>query len=364
MDWLSNNVRKDEFQYWQVSRDDLENEVGLLGGITGGSLEWNDMSDIKTSGSLDYIEKLAVGNDFLRVVSVSTDLATGEFERVVHGTYLVSTPSSTYRGAIEEGTADLYSVLQILAEDYFEEPFVLKAGATAVTAAANIVVSAGLPVVASPSDVQTVGDVVFDSDDSKLEIVNSLLEMAGFAAADCDGYGRVLFRPCGSDPRTPRWSLADDSTCVFRSGIAHECDAFSVPNVVVVGCKSSGEEDVAPGIAVNGDPSSPFSIGARGRRIVLHETVSNVADHAALQAKAEKILLEKMALADDYEVVHSYIPLNMGEVCELRYAKAGVHCENLVAVRRSMKLRPGMECATHFRRCVRLFDSLPSGNES
>ncbi len=364
MDWLSNNVRKDEFQYWQVSRDDLENEVGLLGGITGGSLEWNDMSDIKTSGSLDYIEKLAVGNDFLRVVSVSTDLATGEFERVVHGTYLVSTPSSTYRGAIEEGTADLYSVLQILAEDYFEEPFVLKAGATAVTAAANIVVSARLPVVASPSDVQTVGDVVFDSDDSKLEIVNSLLEMAGFAAADCDGYGRVLFRPCGSDPRTPRWSLADDSTCVFRSGIAHECDAFSVPNVVVVGCKSSGEEDVAPGIAVNGDPSSPFSIGARGRRIVLHETVSNVADHAALQAKAEKILLEKMALADDYEVVHSYIPLNMGEVCELRYAKAGVHCENLVAVRRSMKLRPGMECTTHFRRCVRLFDSLPSGNES
>ena len=364
MDWLSNSVREDVFQYWQVSHDDLEREVGLVSGITGGSLEWTDLSDIKTSGSLDYIEKPDVGNGLLRVVSVSTDLATGEFERVVHGTYLVSTPSSTYRGAIEEGTADLYSVLQILAEDCFEEPFVLKAGATAVTAAANIVISAGLPVVASPSDVQITGDVVFDSDDSKLEIVNSLLEMAGFAAADCDGYGRVLFRSCGSDPRTPRWSLADDSTCVFRSGIAHECDVFSVPNVVVVSCKSSGEDDVTPGIAVNGDSSSPFSIQSRGRRIVLHETVSNVADHAALQAKAERILLGKMALTDDYEVVHSYIPLNMGEVCALRYDKAGVYCDNLVAVRRSMKLRPGMECTTHFRRSAQLSDSLPAGNES
>lgn len=364
MDWLSNNVREDEFQYWQVSRNDLEREVGLLGGITGGSLEWNDLSDVKASGSLDYIEKPDIGNDLLRVVSVSTDLTTGEFERVVHGTYLVSTPSSTYRGAIEEGTTDLYSVLQVLAEDYFEEPFVLGAGATVVTAAANIVVSAGLPVVASPSDVQIAGDIVFDSDDSKLEIVNSLLEMAGFASADCDGYGRVLFRPCGGDLQAPRWSLADDATCLFRSGITHEFDVFSVPNVVVVGCKSSGEDDVAPGIAVNDDPGSPFSTVSRGRRIVLHETVSNVADHDALQAKAERTLLEKMALADDYEVAHSYIPLNMGEVCALRYDKAGVRCDNLVAVRRNMKLRPGMECATHFRRYARLSDSLPSGNES
>ena len=364
MDWLSNSGRKDEFQYWRVARNDLENEVGLVSGITGGSLEWNDLSDIKTSGSLDYIERPNIGNDLLRVVSMSTDLATGGFERVVHGTYLVSTPSSSYRGAIEEGTADLYSVLQVLAEDYFEEPFVLKAGATAVTAAANIVVSAGLPVVASPSDVQITGDVVFDSDDSKLEIVNSLLGMAGFASADCDGYGRVLLRPRGGDPRVPRWSLADDSTCVFRSGIAHECDVFSVPNVVVVGCKSSGEDDVAPGIAVNDDPNSPFSIKSRGRRIVLHETISNVTDHAALQARAERTLLEKMALADDYEVAHSYIPLNMGEACALRYDKAGVRCDNLVAVRRSMKLRPGMECTTHFRRYVLLSDSLPSGNES
>ena len=68
---------------------------------------------------------------------------------IAHGTFLVSTPSSTFRGSIEEGSADLYGVLQVLAEDAFEEPLVLPAGTLAVAKAAEIVRGCDLPVVAS-----------------------------------------------------------------------------------------------------------------------------------------------------------------------------------------------------------------------
>ena len=43
----------------------------------------------------------------------------------------------------------------------------------------------------------------------------------------------------------------------------------------------------------------------------------------------------------------------MGDVCSLTYRKAGVHRDDLVAVRQSLKLKPGMECTTRFRRFPR-----------
>ena len=45
--------------------------------------------------------------------------------------------------------------------------------------------------------------------------------------------------------------------------------------------------------------------------------------------------------------------MEMGEVCDFVYGRAGIHRDDLVAVRQTMKLRPGMECTTHFRRFVR-----------
>lgn len=83
------------------------------------------------------------------------------------------------------------------------------------------------------------------------------------------------------------------------------------------------------------------------------EKVNDIADQAALQAKAEALLAEKMAVAESFEISHAFIPMEMGEVCDFVYGRAGIHRDDLVAVRQTMKLRPGMECTTHFRRFVR-----------
>ncbi len=192
-----------------------------------------------------------------------------------------------------------------------------------------------------------------DKDTSKLDAVNWLLDFAGFASAGCDGYGTVLMQPY-QDPslRLPVLALEDDGACIFRSGVVREYDTFDVPNVVVVVC-SNAQAGSMTAKAVNDDPQSAFSTVARGREIVRKETVSDIASQEALQAKAEALLAAKTSMVEGFEITHAFVPLEMGDVCSLTYRKAGVHRDDLVAVRQSLKLKPGMECTTRFRRFPR-----------
>lgn len=352
MNWFSSG-RVDSFRFVRV-RWGTWTETEELEGIIGGTLERNDSTAIKASGSLDYILEPALGSDLVRVYSDSYYPPTGERTSIAQGTYLASTPSSTYRGAIEEGTADLYGVLHVLAEDAFAEPLVVPAGTRAVEKAAEIVREAGLPVVASESPARLGSPAVFDDKDtSKLDAVNWLLDFAGFASAGCDGYGTVLMQPY-QDPslRLPVLALEDDGACIFRSGVVREYDTFDVPNVVVVVC-SNAQAGPMTAKAVNDDPRSAFSTVARGREIVRKETVSDIASQETLQAKAEALLAAKTSMVEGFEITHAFVPLEMGDVCSLTYRKAGVHRDDLVAVRQSLRLKPGMECTTRFRRFPR-----------
>ena len=316
MNWFSSG-RVDTFRFVRV-RWGTWTETEELEGIIGGTLERNDSTAIKASGSLDYILEPALGSDLVRVYSDSYYPPTGERTSIAQGTYLASTPSSTYRGAIEEGTADLYGVLHVLAEDSFAEPLVVPAGTRAVDKAAEIVREAGLPVVASESPATLGSPAVFDDKDtSKLDAVNWLLDFAGFASAGCDGYGTVLMQPY-QDPslRLPVLALEDDGACIFRSGVVREYDTFDVPNVVVVVC-SNAQAGSMTAKAVNDDPQSAFSTVARGREIVRKETVSDIASQEALQAKAEALLAAKTSMVEGFEITHAFVPLEMGDVCSL-----------------------------------------------
>ena len=331
MNWFSSG-RVDTFRFVRV-RWGTWTETEELEGIIGGTLERNDSTAIKASGSLDYILEPALGSDLVRVYSDSYYPPTGERTSIAQGTYLASTPSSTYRGAIEEGTADLYGVLHVLAEDSFAEPLVVPAGTRAVDKAAEIVREAGLPVVASESPATLGSPAVFDDKDtSKLDAVNWLLDFAGFASAGCDGYGTVLMQPY-QDPslRLPVLALEDDGACIFRSGVVREYDTFDVPNVVVVVC-SNAQAGSMTAKAVNDDPQSAFSTVARGREIVRKETVSDIASQEALQAKAEALLAAKTSMVEGFEITHAFVPLEMGDVCSLTYRKAGVHREDRKSV--------------------------------
>ena len=92
MNWFSSG-RVDSFRFVRV-RWGTWTETEELEGIIGGTLERNDSTAIKASGSLDYILEPALGSDLVRVYSDSYYPPTGERTSIAQGTYLASTPSS------------------------------------------------------------------------------------------------------------------------------------------------------------------------------------------------------------------------------------------------------------------------------
>ena len=221
MDWLSSSGRIDTFRYVRVTRGSWQ-EAEELHGITGGELERNDLTAIKSSGSLDYIEEPFLGRDLLRVWSDSFD--PGNWRAHEHrawnlsGIHALEHLSGIHRGRVGRPLRRAAGACGRCVRGAAGFP---PAGTLAVAKAAEIVRGCDLPVVASPSTAALNQDAVFDDDDaSKLDAVNWLMDFAGFASAGCDGYGNVLLRPY-IDPtgRKPSLSLVDDEFCIYRSGI-------------------------------------------------------------------------------------------------------------------------------------------------
>lgn len=349
MNWEKEG-RLDRFRYVRVSWPDMA-EVSQLGGVTGATVTENSLSSLKASGTLSFSEGLDIGDDLVRIYSDSE--LDGERATVCHATLFATTPQSDWSGIARSGTADLYSVLWLLQQNRVVETFTAEAGANAVATAEALARENGLNVVATASDACVNTAHTWDAGTTHLEIVNWLLGFAGYASADVDAYGNVLMRPY-VDPasKQPSATFSDTLDSVSAPGFSHELDAYEVPNRVTVVCSNAGSEPMVAH-AVNDDPENPYSTVARGKSLVRVETVSDIADQAALQKKADELLRSSTSVVETVEVSHSYQPFSVGDAVYLDYVKAGYR-KKLVSVSREMRMVPGIRCRTKARRYVNL----------
>ena len=260
------------YRYVRVSRS-TGLETGAIECFTGGSISRNQDTDTYESASLDYVGRLDMGNDFVRIYLDAEDPISGASRTVCLGTFECSTPSRTVSGEVVTGTATLYGRLHDLAKDDFDEPYTVPAGANAVAAAKAIAEGCGLEVVAEPSDYTLSTAWVFgiaataDTPDNKLGAVNKLLSAAGFRRASTDAYGRVLFRRYlepAARPIDHTFSEGDD--CRVLPDLTDEQDDFDAVNVVHVDFTTQGES--VRGTATDDSPQSEWSTVSTGRRIV------------------------------------------------------------------------------------------------
>lgn len=147
--WLASF--RTSYRYARVSRS-TGLETGAIECFTGGSISRNQDTDTYESASLDYVGRLDMGNDFVRIYLDAEDPISGASRTVCLGTFECSTPSRTVSGEVATGIATLYGRLHDLAKDDFDEPYTVPAGANAVSAAKAIAEGCGLEVVAEPSD--------------------------------------------------------------------------------------------------------------------------------------------------------------------------------------------------------------------
>ena len=106
MNWFSSG-RVDTFRFVRV-RWGTWTETEELEGIIGGTLERNDSTAIKASGSLDYILEPALGSDLVRVYSDSYYPPTGE-RTISAALSTARVPAGTKSGSAKESSASTFS---------------------------------------------------------------------------------------------------------------------------------------------------------------------------------------------------------------------------------------------------------------
>ncbi len=351
IDWTLSG-RTTSMRYVRVSWPDM-GELGEIKGVTGCTIEENSLSALKVSGTLDYADMDDIGDDMIRIYSDSE--AGGKRETVCHATLFATTPESTWSGESRTGAADMYSVLWVMQQGGPEGTYTVEAGQNAVSVAAKIARDCNLAVVATASDKTVATSHTWDDGASWLEIANWLLDFAGFGSATVDAFGNVIMAPY-VDPgeKAVAWTFSDTVSGVSDSEISHEYDTYCVPNVVRAVC-SNADGDPMVAVAINDDPENPYSTVRRKKRIVRTETLSDIADQAALEAKARELLLSGMSVVEKIEIGHSWACFNIGDAVQIDYWKSG-KVMKMAAVARTCKMTPDLDCTTTVRRFVNLLE--------
>lgn len=348
MDWHSSE-RLDTFRYTAVDRQTLNDTVVLDDIQDGGSISFNSLTALKVSASVPYLEQLELKNDFLRIYSISE--LHGESETVVHGTFIASTPDSVLTDAAVTGTAQLYSLLLLLQRRRVGTALTVEAGTNAVAFAASLVRSVGLPVVSDSSSASLNLPKAYDGGLTYLEVVNDLLQFAGFKSLGIDGWGNALMQAY-RDPSevTPSVTFRAGPGSTFAPQVSHTLDIFEVPNRLTLVCS---RPDQAPLVAVaqNDDPENRYSTVSRGEVIDAEpEEVDDIPSLKALQELAKAKLAAKTSAVESLAITHSYEPFSMDDGCLVEYA--GLRFQGII-VSSDISLSPGMLTGTKVRRFVR-----------
>jgi len=318
---------------------------------TGGTIKYDALSALKVSADLPFVGNFNIGNNYLRVYSVSR-LGSKE-TTILHATLIPSRPATDYSSASATGTLDCYSLLKLLEDAATEEPITYNAGVNATGEATLLIAKVGLPFIADLSSMTLTSPRSYDAGTSYLEICNDLLAVAGFNSLEIDSLGTVrLTKYADPATRSPVWVLRDDDEqVVFSPDVSYEFDTFHVPNKVIA-VKSATNSTPLTATALNDDPASIYSTVSRGRVIAHTETVSDVEGQQALNAVAKRVLAEKSSAVESINIAHPFLPYNTGDALSLSYTKHAFSFTG-VAVSKELSLSRGMLCKTRIRRFVR-----------
>lgn len=304
-------------------------ELGEVEGIRTGTLDVNQDTATFESAQVETAAYLDVGSDLLRCY-LDAAWEDGTSESVCLGTWLCSVPGRSIDGPVETCTAYLDGRLQELQDDSFEAPIMVPGGTNIVAYARQIADGIGLPVNATPSSAVLGAPWSFgldgDSDEdggSKLDAVNALLRLAGYASASTDERGTVVMQPY-RDPtdRAPVWTFEEGVNATFLAKADEELDARGVANVVLAIYETDGATTI--GRAVDDDPASPYSTVSIGRRRVAKYTYNSTATQAQANAKALELLETNQTVIHRVTLQHVHCPARVGDVVAVEWPSAGI----------------------------------------
>lgn len=319
------------YRFVRVSRS-TGLEVGDIPVLRGGSIERNADTRVYERASVNVVGRLDLGRDLVRI-RMAQEWPGGESRDVALGTFVPSMPSRDVHGRYSTSRLSLTGRLQELYDDGFASPVTIAAGTNVVSAARDVCEQMGLEVVSDASSCVTsrvrtygIGERSDSSvGDTKLDMVNDLLGIAGFWGARTDPMGRIVFRRYAQLADRPvSWAFEEGPSAKFLRDMTDERDTSGVANHVV--CVYSGEGSRVVGEAWDTDPSSEYSTVSVGRAITKGYSYSELPDGGQPEADAQAatLLRQGQAVIRRVTMSHVYVPVAVDDAVTLRYATGAV----------------------------------------
>lgn len=233
------------------------------------------------------------------------------------GTYLLSSPKEKHSSTTLGYEIGLLTKMNIPAEGTVDERFSMAVGAPVIPAVVGLLESTGETRIAvTPGDAVRTSEYTAPAGTSKLKIINDLLTGAGYWALWCDGSGQFRVEPYVDPVKRPvAFEFVHGEHSLHMPEWDREQDMSSVPNRIVLVTRGDEDAEGLVGVAVNTDPSSPYSYVNRGNRWIGPEAETVEAEtQAVIDQLAARKLADAMNPVARLNVVHAMLDLNPNDL--------------------------------------------------
>lgn len=306
--------------YWVELLDREDNPIGVLDGVIGGRVEYNEDARIKGGCQLTLAE-LGQGVDWMQ--SRFRPWVEVNGLRWPLGVFLPASPKERHTSEGVVWDVSGLDKLSVLDEVVIEETFAIAPGAWQVGGVRNFILDAGETNMAiTENTLSTDRQMVWEAGTSYLSICNDLLDTINYQRLWVDGYGQFQIRPfIPTEQRGVRAVFEEGEWAIHSAEFSRDQDIVGVPNKVILLVDGDDENPGMVGIATNEVEGNPYSYQARGRWVTrVYENVE-AADQATLDSLASRYLWNASTPVANYSVSHAVVPLDLNDL--VRFTSGG-----------------------------------------
>lgn len=310
--------------------DQNDGPLTRLDGVTGGKLEWLSNATVKGGGEItvvDVNQNIDWLSVRLRPVMVIQGLPVQPL-----GIWLPSeTPESWDTG--RSWHIKLLDKSTIVDQDTVNQTYGLPAATVVTTAIIALLEGAGITNHAITASTKTLdSDLVWSVGTNKLHIINDLLDLINYFSLFMNFEGQLVGQPYTLPANRPLfYEFLDDENSIYQRNFTRDNDIWSIPNRVTLIGVGDATTAALTATADNVDPLSPYSQPRRGRVIGRTEQGVEAVDQAALDALAQKRLIDLTSPTAGVEIAHAPIPgLAVNQAARFRRGIAGIDARHVV----------------------------------
>lgn len=335
--------RRDDLLIKKLSFPGLFPIGELSGTLSNGTVSGSDSSTIKWQCSFNYVGDDLQDGDTIAIYAVLDNGYEQEFDCL--GTFRIFAGNISGSSIAVNG----YALTKIADNTRFREPYSVSVGDDPFEHIKSILDSVGLRAAYYPSGLHSVRSATsyLPEKFSKLDIINDLLDSAGYLAADTDVYGNIIFRKSVPTP--------DFSSIVFEEGQASiveddpeiEHDWEEVCNVVLVYCENA-DDSVLRAVAVNDSPTDRMSTLFRGE-VTRVESMRDAESQQVVDDKALSLLAEEKSKLEAVTIRHAFRPMGLFDPVDVKVGSVnGIYTVQSM----DFSLDPGLITQSRVRRYI------------